>query len=93
MNTEKESALGPIAGLIIIIIVMLIGAIYFVKTTKQTIIENEQSAEEIRQSIDAQTESLNSIGVSDETEAIEGDIALTNTDNLLPELETMEKEM
>ena len=66
MDTEKQSAVGPVAGLIIIIIVMIIGAIYFVQTAKETITQNEQTAEEIRQSIDAQTESLNSLGASDE---------------------------
>lgn len=93
MNIEKQSAIGPVAGMVVIIIVMIVGAIYFVQTTKQVITEREQTAEEIRQSIDAQTESLNSLGTSDEIESIADDAELTNTENLLPELTTMENNL
>jgi hypothetical protein len=71
MNTQNQSSIGPYAGLFIIIMVMLVGAVYFINTTKSTIQEKELTADEIRQSIDPQTESLKSLGTSDELTNIE----------------------
>ena len=91
MPTQNESIIGPAVGMIIIILVMISGAVYFVQTTKKVITQKEQTAQEIRQSIDAQTESLKSLGTSDEIEAIADDATLTDTGNLLIELTTIEK--
>jgi hypothetical protein len=91
MQTPDQPSIGPYAGLSIIIIVMVVGAIYLIQTAKQVIQEKEVTAREIRQSVDAQTESLKSLGTSDEIESIADDAALTDVSNLLPELPTIEK--
>ncbi len=90
MHNENQSAVGPVAGLVIIVIVMIVGAVYFVQTTKQTITERAQTAEEIRNSVDAQTESLRSVGSSDEIESIADDTNLTDLTDLLPEIGSIE---
>lgn len=90
MHNENQSAVGPVAGLVIIVIVMIVGAVYFVQTTKQTITERAQTADEIRNSIDPQTESLRSVGSSDEIESIADDANLTDLTDLLPEIGSIE---
>ena len=75
LGAEKESRVGPVVGIIIVVIVLVLGALYFwgQKLSNGT--------------GDALTETLNQQGVSDELNAIEADLGATVIESLDNDLE------
>ncbi len=77
-DTIKKTPFGPVVGLIVILVIIIVGGVYFwgqrVRTVTNEATQNSQQ--------DAQTESLNTQGFTDETTSIESDLNITNFSNI-----------
>lgn len=95
----KKTSVGPVIGIIIIIVILVLGGLYFwgqnlsnnadyefpeiETTTQQTTLSNDS---------DPQVQSLESQSSSDELSDIEADLEATNFDSMGSELDTVEAE-
>lgn len=84
-TAERESRVGPIAGIIIVIAVLIIGGLYFwgAKLNEKTTEPNE-----VAEAPDTQAAALLEQSASDEISDIEKDLGTTNLENLDAELQT-----
>lgn len=96
-NSKKENGgeVGPILGIIIVLIVLVSGALYFFFQKIEKIRENgpAESAREILEEKDSITENLKSQSKSDSISAIKKDIEETNLNNIEEGIEHIEKEL
>jgi uncharacterized protein HemX len=77
----KENKIGPVAGIIIVVIILIIGALYF---WGKKLNEKQPAA------IDPLVEKLNTQNQSDEINAIETDLNNTNLNDLGESLDNLE---
>lgn len=89
----KGSQAGPVIGSIIVIIVLVLGGLYFIgqKVTKEGVFE--PGPEEILNAPDLTLETLKEQGTSDEVSAIEEDLDATMLEDLDAELQDIESEL
>ncbi|MBI1999290.1 MAG: hypothetical protein HYS74_01375 [Parcubacteria group bacterium] len=87
--------MGPIVGIALIIIVLALGGFYFwgKELVQQGDTAEIPAAADVLQEADAQLESLNQQGTSDEVQAIENDLTATDLDGLDAELKQIEAEL
>lgn len=88
---------GPVVGIIIIIVVIILGGLYvwgarLSKTETEGDAGSPQTAEEIAQNPDPALDNLNTQETSDELSAIEDDLDATVLKDLDAELGTVQKE-
>ncbi len=96
--SSKEGTLGPIVGSVIVIIVLILGGIFFwtERAEKVTNTQNETSSEEAGSPVptsDSTVTELETQSEGDEIADIQADIANTNLDNLDEELGAIEAEL
>lgn len=90
-NPQSASPIGPIVGVIIIVLVLALGGLYFWgKELAQQ--DSLESTNDIVNTPDSSTESLKSQGSSDELSSIETDISATNFSDLDKELRDIDAE-
>lgn len=90
-GTQKDGTVGPLVGSIVIILLMIIGGLYFLETaieTRKQEIQTEQSIEE--QDKVKQVEDTVKQSPSDDVIDIEADIKSTNIDDLDKELKQLQ---
>lgn len=79
MNETKQSSLGPVIGIVIVIILLIAGALYAWKSMPQNTIPAETIATE---QVDPQTERLMEVTNSTDPNDIETDLINTDIENL-----------
>ena len=84
---EKKSA-GPVFGIIIIVVLIILGGFYFWGT-----LSDSMSPAEIEAEVDAALEDLETQSTSDEVSDIEADLDSTLLDDLDKELEDIDLEL
>jgi len=89
---------GPVVGIIIIIIVLILGGLYVwgARLSKMDQIADtgsDQTADQILQAPDPALDNLNTQGISDELSAIEDDLDATSLNNLDKELGDVQIEL
>ncbi|MEK7178796.1 MAG: hypothetical protein AAB727_00905 [Patescibacteria group bacterium] len=89
---HKPLAAGPVVGVIIVIIVLILGGLYFLGQRVAREGFFEPTAEEIQATPDEALNALTEIGTSDEVPAIETDLNATPLENLDAELNSIGKE-
>ncbi|PIP86459.1 hypothetical protein COV42_01565 [Candidatus Campbellbacteria bacterium CG11_big_fil_rev_8_21_14_0_20_44_21] len=89
---EKGAGVGPIAGAIIVIIIIVLGGLYFIGKRAGEIDTTEGVSEEVAPE-DAAVLELEKQDNSDELEAIESDLEATNLENLDEEIENIDTEL
>ena len=91
-QAPQEKAVGPIVGAVIIVVVLVLGGLYF---WGQKIAQEgaPQTADEILEAPDETLESLEQQGTSDEIPDIEADLNATNLEELDVELRDIEGEL
>jgi uncharacterized protein HemX len=82
-------SVGPIVGSVIVIIIIIIGGLYFWGQKLST----DKTADEIRAEEDSLLANLETVGQSDELEDIENDLDATDLDNLDDDLDNIEVEL
>lgn len=82
-NAPDKKSSGPLIGIIIIIVVLLVGGLYFWMTKIATI------PEETGTDTEAVVEQLSTQSASDEISAIEADLDATDLENLDAELDSL----
>lgn len=89
MNTpiepKKASSIGPIVGILIIVIILLVGGLYFwgEQRDKESAMEAaRQEAAQIENAPDSKVDRLNAQGSSDSASSIESDLSATDLNNL-----------
>lgn len=89
----SQTQVGPIIGSAVIIIIIIIGGLYFIgkKVSEEGVFA--PTAEEIRTTADPALQSLGTQGTSDEVSAIEEDLGTTDLNTLDAELQTIEQEL
>ncbi len=90
-GAQKDSTMGPLVGSIIIILLMIVGGLYFLETaieTRKQEIQTEQIIEE--QDKVKQVEDTVKQSQSDDVVDIEADIKSTNIDDLDKELKQLQ---
>lgn len=92
-DTSEESSMGPIIGAIIIILILIIGGLYF---WGQNLVDKEgvtdEDAEEILED-DEVSEELSQQSSSDEVEDIEADLEASSFEDIDSDLENIEDEL
>ncbi|MEN9921445.1 MAG: hypothetical protein RLZZ517_423 [Candidatus Parcubacteria bacterium] len=92
-KATEDSTVGPMIGSIIIIVLILVGGLYFFGTLisyKKEQIKEQQSLEAQQESI--QIEETAKQATSSDISSIEADIKSTNIDGLDKELDQIDKE-
>jgi len=93
---QEEKSTGPLVGIIIVVVVLVFGGLYFwgkqVSENSQIELEELPSASEITNTPDETLETLGTQGTSDEVGAIESDLNSTNLDNLDTEFGNIDDE-
>ncbi len=85
---------GPVVGIIIIIIILVIGAVYvFTNQLNAPVVDDEMTAEEIENLPDEATDELLQYSNSDELTDIERELMETDLDNLEADLDEIEAEL
>jgi uncharacterized protein HemX len=87
----KEGGAGPIIGSIVIIVLIVLGGIYYWNTLSEDRGANQDGAQ-TQEEMDAQT-STSTLSESDEITDIETDLNTTEIDGLDQELEDIENEI
>ena len=92
-NADK-SAFGPIAGIAIIVIVLIVGGVYLWMTaTDQDVDESQLPVIQSGGEAEAIVNQLNTQGTSDEIADIEADLNTTELENLDSELDDLLNEL
>jgi hypothetical protein len=92
-SATKDSTVGPLIGSIIVILLILIGGLYFLSSlisTKKTEIQVEQAQEEQADTLKVEEAAKQSN--SDDVQSIEADLKATNIDSLDKGLTEIDKE-
>ena len=86
MPPKKRGGMGPLIGIFIIVVLLLVGALYFwgqKLSQQETVAPTEQVEDQAPQSTgDASVDALLTQSSSDELSAIEADLNSTDTANL-----------
>lgn len=101
---EKHGMLGPVVGVLVIVLVLILGGLYLWGTTLQNetptpyipSVERpsaEANNEPESTNAEADVETMSAVSTSDEIEAIEADIESTELDELDAELDAIEAEL
>ncbi len=93
VQAGEKTPMGPIVGIIVIIIVLVVGGLYFWGQRISTSVDENLTPEEITIKEDTATEALKTQGTSDVVADIEADLSATNLDNLDAELQQIEAEL
>lgn len=91
-QTPGAKPVGPVIGVIIIVLVLTLGGLYFYGDQLNRK-NGVMTPEEIRNASDASVTNLGQQGTSDETAAIEADLNATDLNNLDKELQDMEGQL
>lgn len=86
VNETKQSSLGPVIGIVIIIILLIAGALYAWKSMPQNTIPSNTLATE---QTDSQTTQLMEVTTSTNPVDIETDLNNTDIENLDADIETL----
>ncbi len=92
-STRRDSTAGPLIGSIIIVLIILIGGLYFwgsIIVDRKSQIESEAVLED--QSRDAEVEAITTQSSSDDTSSIESDLNATDVDSADEELDAVDSE-
>ena len=85
-----QKSMGPMLGIVIIVILLVLGGFYFwgtqIKDRSQVEDKTEMTAQEIANQEDTALERLESQSTSDEIDDIEAELDATDTENLDSEL-------
>ena len=88
---EKESSYGPAIGLVIIIVIIALGSVYFLQEDNDTeMLETQESSTTIETNIIEVTpeeqedvvDTINTIGAEDTLDSIESDLNITDLDSI-----------
>jgi hypothetical protein len=95
-RASKPSSVGPFVGIIIVILVIVLGGLYFWgqrldKSSNEPVIPEDTMTGSPAE--DDSIEMLETQGLSDEISDIEGDLNTTNLDNLDQGLQQIESEL
>lgn len=86
MEMQKESSYGPVVGLVVIILIIALGSVYFLQDREESqldVTDTEPVAEVQEQEMQSESlEDISSQSSSDELNAIEEDLNNTNLDSL-----------
>jgi hypothetical protein len=95
MNTsnEKESSAGPIAGSIIVIVIIILGGLYFLNQRTSDVDDSGPTGDQIRLEGDEATLDLATQNESDEVDDIEADLDATSLEDLDKELGDIDAEL
>lgn len=91
MEQEQQGA-GPLIGIIIIVLILVLGGIYYAGKTEAPEAEGPSAADILDES-DPLSEELQDVGTSDEIADIESDLLDTNLQNIDAELGDIEAEL
>lgn len=91
MDQEQQGA-GPLIGIIIIVLILVLGGIYYAGKTEPNP-EVEITAEEILNEPDPLIENLNTVGTADDIASIEADLESTDINSLDAELDAIDAEL
>lgn len=91
MTPTNERSSGPVVGVVIIILVLVVGALYFwgAKLNKEQI----QGAEKITNNADPVANSLRSQSQSDDLDSIQVDLQNTDLNSLDSDMENIDNEL
>jgi uncharacterized protein HemX len=92
-STQKDSTVGPMIGSIIVILIILVGGLYFLGaliSSKKTEIQTEQVQQEQAETLEVEQTAKQSS--SDDVSSIEADLKATDIDNLDKGIDDIEKE-
>lgn len=92
-DTQKDSTVGPLIGSIVIILIVIVGGLYFwgaLVTSKKSEIENQEILQEQTNTVEIEQAAKQSS--SDEVDSIEADLQATNIDELDSGIADIEKE-
>lgn len=79
MEPTREGSLGPVIGVIVILAIIIIGGLYFWSTRPKA---SNTAADAAATSSDADIQSIQSQGTSDDAAAIQADLNATNVDSV-----------
>ncbi len=88
-DSPEQGSTGPIVGIAIIVILLIVGGIYFWNTVTNKDNSDQLSAIQSEVETNAIVNQLESQGTSDEVTAIEEDLGLTDFENLDSELNNL----
>jgi len=86
---EAKSSVGPVVGTVIIVIILIVGALYFWKNSD--VLQNKDQA--TNQTEDTVVADLSNVQSSDEISAIEEDLSNTGLEDIDAELSSIEVEL
>ncbi len=92
-DSRRDGTAGPLIGSIIIVLIILVGGLYFwgsMIVDRKNEIESEAVMEE--QTKDAEVEAITSQSSSDEASSIEADLNATDLDSVDAEIEGVDSE-
>ncbi len=92
-STQKDSTIGPLVGSIIVILIIILGGLYFFSTLisyKKEAVQTELLIEEQKQTIEIEQTAKQSESV--DVNSIKSDLKSTDIDTLDAGLEQIEKE-
>jgi uncharacterized protein HemX len=92
-DTQKDSTVGPMIGSIVIILIVIIGGLYFwgsLITEKKSEIQTEDALQEQSETLEVEQTAKQS--ASDDTSSIEADLEATNVDSLDSGIEDIDSE-
>lgn len=92
-DTSEESSMGPIIGAIIIVLILIIGGLYF---WGQNLVQNEDVADDDMEELldeDEVTEELQEQSSSDEVDDIEADLEASSYEEIDADLANIEEEL
>lgn len=92
-STQKDSTVGPLIGSIVIILIVIIGGLYFwgsLITSKKAEIEEKNLLEDQIKALEVEQTAKQS--TSTDVNSIEADLKTTNVDSLDSEISDIDKE-
>ncbi len=90
---SSKTQVGPVVGSIIVIVIIILGGLYFIGKKASEEGAFAPTAEEILESPDQALQMLAEQGTSDEITAIEEDLNATELNNIDTELKNVEAEL
>lgn len=97
MEDKKISSiphpLGPTVGIVLVVLLLILGALYFFWYDRQSVSNNTPSAEEIKNADDPVITGLESQSDSDDVSSIEQDLNATSFTDLDADASTIDSEL
>ena len=81
MGSEPKSH-GALVGSIIIVLILIVGGIYYYKSAKMQVAKDQADATVVSEQADAQVQTLSTQGTSDNIADIEADLNATDVSTL-----------